>query len=113
MMGSDRQFHALHMAALILLLAAVPTFGGPVRQTDQPAETALAPTQISNNAWLAPANAPSQAYPFQQPPQSTFQMIRDTDRTMVPLPSGEWTGLACLIGLALFRGRKAIWKMLS
>jgi hypothetical protein len=43
---------------------------------------------------------------------SSAQLIRANEQTLIPLPSGEWTGLTCLMGLALVRARKAIRKML-
>jgi hypothetical protein len=42
---------------------------------------------------------------------TSAQIIRANEQTVVPLPSGEWTGMSCLVGLALVRARKALRKM--
>ncbi len=42
---------------------------------------------------------------------SSTQIIRANEQTLIPLPSGEWTGLSCLMGLALVRARKVIGKI--
>ncbi len=112
-MKKDGQFHPVYVAAVILLLAAADGLAGPVRHCNVQMAEDFASAQVSNDLWLAPLDDAPQTDPSHQRVQSTFQMINDTDRTMVPLPSGEWTGLACLIGLALFRGRKLIWKIFT
>lgn len=71
-----------------------------------------APANPTPEAWF-PQSPTFPTARITTPAESSFQMIQQNQKTLVPLPAGEWTGLTCLAGLALVRARKAIKRMIS
>ena len=105
--------------ALAALLNAGIAQAAPIAQpewnslSNQAVCSPITSNEVSPDAWLARTADAAALRPGNYASLDTsFQLVHMHEQhNAVPLPAGEWTGLTCLLGLALVRARKAIGRM--
>jgi hypothetical protein len=85
----------------------------PALAQNEPRDGRDATAVTQSDGWQVSDHPLQISSPDVTTPDSPFQAIARTEQTLVPLPPAGWTGLVGLIGMGVFRARKAIRGMFS